>query len=108
MKTIKRTRSFGEHLRYLREKSGFTLKIVSEKISIDISLLAKIERNERQPTKLIIRQIADLFQVDIQELQNDILSDLIAYKILEEEADISILKVAEDKVKYLKTVHHGK
>jgi transcriptional regulator with XRE-family HTH domain len=108
MKTIKRTRSFGEHLRHLREKSGFTLKIVSEKISIDISLLAKIERNERQPTKVIIKQIADLFEVDIQELQNDILSDLIAYKILEEEADISILKVAEDKVKYLKTVHHGK
>jgi hypothetical protein len=33
---------------------------------------------------------------------------VIAYKILDEEADLSILKVAEEKVKYLKTVHHGK
>jgi len=108
IKKMKRTRSFGEHLRHLREESGFTLKMVSEQIHIDISLLAKIERNERQPTKVIIREIANFFQVDLQELQNDILSDIIAYKILEEEADISILKVAEDKVKYLKTVHNGK
>lgn len=107
-KKMKRTRSFGEHLRHLREESGFTLKMVSEHIHIDISLLAKIERNERQPTKVIIREIANFFQVDLQELQNDILSDIIAYKILEEEADISILKVAEDKVKYLKAVHNGK
>ena len=68
----------------------------------------KIERNERQPTKQIIKQVADFFKVDAKELQNDFLSDVIAYKILDEEADLSILKVAEEKVKYLKTVHNGK
>jgi len=43
-----------------------------------------------------------------KELQNYYLSDQIAYKILDEEADLSILKDAEEKVKYLKTVHNGK
>jgi hypothetical protein len=33
---------------------------------------------------------------------------LFAYKILDEEADLSILKVAEEKVIYLKAVHNGK
>ena len=108
MATIKKTKSFGEHLRHLREEAGLTLKFVSEQISIDTSLLAKIERNERQPTKQIIKQVADFFKVDEKELQNDFLSDQIAYKILDEEADLSILKVAEEKVKYLKTVHNGK
>jgi len=108
MTTIKKTKSFGEHLRNLREEKGLTLKFVSEQISIDTSLLAKIERNERQPTKQIIKQVADFFKVDEKELQNDFLSDQIAYKILDEEADLSILKVAEEKVKYLKTVHYGK
>ena len=108
MPTIKKTKSFGEHLRNLREDAGFTLKFVSEQISIDTSLLAKIERNERQPTQQIIIQVADFFKVDKKELQNDFLSDQIAYKILDEEADLSILKVAEEKVKYLKTVHNGK
>jgi hypothetical protein len=40
--------------------------------------------------------------------RNDLLSDQIAYKILDEEADLSILKVAEEKVIYLKAVHNGK
>jgi transcriptional regulator with XRE-family HTH domain len=103
MTTIKKIISFGEHLRHLREEAGLTLKFVSEQINIDTSLLAKIERNERQPTKQIIKQVADFFSVDEKELQNDFLSDLIAYKIIDEKADLSILKVAEKKVEYLTT-----
>jgi hypothetical protein len=41
-------------------------------------------------------------------LQYGFLSDVIAYKILDEEDRFNILKVAEEKVKYLKTVHNGK
>jgi len=108
MPTIIKTKSSGEHLRDLREKSDLTLKSVAEKIKVDPSLLAKIERNERQPTKQIIIEIAEYFKVNKKELQNNFLSDQIAYKILDEEADLSILKVAEQKVKYLKTIYHGK
>ena len=108
MATVKKIKSFGEHLRNLREKSGLTLKSVSEQVSIDTSLLAKIERNERQPTKQIIKQLSDLFKVDEKILQNDFLSNQIAFIILDEKADLSILKVAKEKVKYLKTVHNEK
>ncbi len=108
MATIKNAKTFGEHLRTLREEAGLTLKFVSQQFSIDTSLLAKIERNERQPTKQIIRQIADFYEVNEKELQNQFLSDQIANKILDEDADISILKVAEEKVKYFKTVNNGK
>jgi transcriptional regulator with XRE-family HTH domain len=108
MTTIKKTISFGEHLRTLRENAGLTLKSVAEQINIDTSLLAKIERNERQPTKQIIKQVSEYFNVDEKELQNNFLSDQIAYKILDQEADLNILKVAEEKVKYLKTVQNGK
>jgi transcriptional regulator with XRE-family HTH domain len=103
MATIKKIKSFGEHLRHLREEADLTLKFVSVQIGIDTSLLAKIERNERQPTKQIIRKVANFFKVDEKELQNDFLSDVIAYKILDVEDDLSILKVAEEKVKYLKS-----
>jgi transcriptional regulator with XRE-family HTH domain len=108
MATIEEIKSFGEHLRNLREGADMTLKFVSEQISIDTSLLAKIERSQRQPTKQIIKKAANFFKVDEKELQNYFLSDQIAYKILSEEADLSILKVAEEKVKYLKTVYNGK
>ena len=58
MLTIKKTESFGEHIRTLREDARLTLKSVAEQINIDTSLLAKIERNERQPTKqrIIVQQ----------------------------------------------------
>lgn len=103
MASVKKYNSFGENLRTLREEAGQTLKTVAEQINIDISLLAKIERNERQPTKQLIKQMATFFKVDEKELQNEFLSDQIAYKILDEEADLNILKVAEEKVSYLKT-----
>ena len=108
MTTIKNITSFGEHLRNLRENQSLTLKNVAEQIGIDTSLLAKIERNERQPTKQIIKQVSEFFKCNEQELLNNFLSDQIAYKIMDEEADIEILKVAEEKVKYLKTVKNGK
>lgn len=76
-------------------------------LDIDPSLLAKIERNERQPTKQLIKAVADYFKTDEKELQNEFLSDQIAYKILDEEADLAILKVAEQKVYYLKTKRNG-
>jgi transcriptional regulator with XRE-family HTH domain len=107
MATVKRFTTFGEHLRTLREEAQQTLREVANSIGIDPSLLAKIERNERQPTKQIIKDVATFFKVDAKELQNEFLSDQIAYKILDEEADLDILKVAEKKVSYLKTLRNG-
>ena len=103
MATIKKTKSFGEHLRHLREEAGLTLKFVSEQIGIDTSLLAKIERNERQATKEQIKQMALFFKVNEKQLLKEFLSDQFAYKMIEEEADLDTFKVAEAKVAYYKT-----
>lgn len=99
--------TFGEQLRVLRVEAEQSLREVASHIDIDPSLLAKIERNERQPTKQLIKAVADYFNADEKELQNEFLSDQIAYKILDEEADLTILKVAEQKVSYLKTKRNG-
>ncbi len=98
--------SFGEHLRTLRIDTALPLREVASHIGIDHSLLAKIERNERQPTKQLIKQFAAYFSVSEKELQNEFLSDQIAYKIFDENADLGILKAAEKKVSYLKTKHN--
>lgn len=97
-------KTFGNHLRSLREEAHMTLKDVSKAIHVDMSLLAKIERSERQPTKDFINKVAQLFNMNEKLLYNEFLSDVIAYKILDEEADISILKIAESKVSYLKSI----
>lgn len=107
MAILKKHTTFGEHLRQLRETAGMTLREVAANIEIDPSLLAKIERNQRQPTKQLIKNVSTFFEVDEKQLLDEFLSDQIAYKILDEEADLNILKVAEEKVSYLKTLRNG-
>lgn len=94
--------NLGEQLRTLREDTNLSLRDVSSQIGIDASLLGKIERNERQPTKEQIKQISNFFKVDAKSLIVELLSNQIAYKILDEEVDLNILRVAEEKVEYLK------
>ncbi|NDA64816.1 MAG: XRE family transcriptional regulator [Chitinophagia bacterium] len=98
----KQVATFGEQVRTLREEANLSLRGVAEQIGIDTSLLGKIERNERQPTKEQIKQVAKFFKLDEKELIRELLSDQFAYRILEEEADLDTLKVAEKKVEYLK------
>jgi transcriptional regulator with XRE-family HTH domain len=64
MAAVKKHTTFGEQLRQLRETAGMTLREVAANIEIDPSLLAKIERNQRQPTKHLIKNIAD-FNYDL-------------------------------------------
>ena len=99
----KKMATFGEQIRLLREEAKLSLREVAEQIGIDTSLLGKIERNDRQPTKEQIKLVAKFFNLDEKDLMKEFLSDQIAYKIMEEEADIDTLKVAEKKIQYLKT-----
>lgn len=107
MEQLKTRMNFGEYLRSLRVSAGLTLKEVATTIRIDSSLLAKIERNQRQPTKHLIKSLASFFKKDEKELLTEFLSDRIAYKILDEEGDLNILKVAEEKLSYFKTLSHS-
>ena len=95
--------SFGEQLRSLRKQKKMSLREVATEIGIDTSLLGKIERNERQATKEQIKLVAKFFKYDVQLLIEENLSDQLAYKIIEADADREILKVAEQKIEYLKT-----
>lgn len=100
--TKKSIATVGEQLRTLRENANLSLREVASNIGIDTSLLGKIERNERQPTKEQIKHVAAFFKVNEKQLIKELLSDQFAYKIIEEEADLDTLKVAEEKVEYLK------
>ncbi|MDR1197720.1 MAG: helix-turn-helix domain-containing protein [Prevotellaceae bacterium] len=95
--------TFGEYIRQLRINAGLPIRKIAAQLDIDSSLLGRIERNERQANKDIIVGIAQIFNQNEQDLFQRFLSDQIAYKILDEDADIGVLKVAEQKVEYLKS-----
>lgn len=93
-------KSFGETIRDLRIENHLTLRQVADHLKIDISMLGKIEKNSRNPSKQFIKDISNLFSIDEDLLTVAHLSDTVAYSILDEELATEVLKVAEEKINY--------
>jgi len=101
---MKTEKTFGETIKKLREAKNLPLREVAEAVNIDTSMLGKIEKNNRKPTKQLIEKFAKFFNVSEKKLIIVFLSDTIAYKVMDDENFArEVLKVAERKVMYLKT-----
>jgi len=75
MKKAKLT-TFGEYIRILREQTELSLRSVALDLNIDPSLLGKIERNERQPTKDFIKQVALFYKINENTLMPQFRKDI--------------------------------
>lgn len=95
--------TFGETLRKLREDDGMPLRKLAALLDIDQSTLSKIERNERNANADLIEKLSKIFNTDKKELHINFISEKVAYELLDEESSIDILKVAEEKIEYLKS-----
>lgn len=98
--------SFGEYIRKLRDISQLPLRKVAADLDIDPSTLSKIERGERIANKDMLPCLAKIFKVKEEILCTILLSDKVAYELLEEKNTKEILKVAEDKIEYLRIKKH--
>lgn len=95
--------TIGQILRSKRQALGLLLRQVSAYVDIDQAILSKIERNERKPTKEMLGKLSEILQIDKDELLIQFISDKIAYEIANEDSATKMLKVAEKKIKYLKS-----
>jgi len=98
---MKIDKSTGEILREKREKKGLLLRHVSAKLDIDTAILSKIERSERKATKEQILKLAEVLDLDTDDLLIQYLSEKILYEIKDEELGSKALKIAEQKMKYI-------
>ncbi|MCB0604361.1 MAG: helix-turn-helix transcriptional regulator [Saprospiraceae bacterium] len=94
--------TIGEKLRELRESKELPLRKVSALLDIDIAILSKMERGERKLTKDIVLKLAEIYGHNADELLVLFLSDKIMCEIQDEDLGEKALKVAEQRVKYLK------
>ncbi len=96
-------KNIGQTLRELRESKGLLLREVGAALSIDQTLLSKIEHNDRMPTKEQVNALSEFYK----DKKNDViiawLSDKLVYEIQDEDLGLAAMKVAEQKIKYLKT-----
>lgn len=95
--------TIGEVLRETREKKGLLLRQVSALLDIDMAILSKVERGERKATKEQIVKLAEILDLDKEELLIHYLSEKIAYELVDEDVASQALRVAEERVEYLKS-----
>ncbi len=94
--------NIGELIRKLREKEGYPLRKVAAFLDIDQAVLSKIERGQRKLSKEQVIKLADFFNYSEKEMLITYLSDQIIYEIGEDKYAKEALKVAEERIEYLK------
>jgi transcriptional regulator with XRE-family HTH domain len=96
-------KNIGDTLRALRESKGLLLREVGAELSLDPTLLSKIERNDRMPTKEQVKALSEFYKDKKNEVLIAWLSDKLVYEVQDEDLGLVAMKVAEKKIEYLKT-----
>lgn len=96
---MKQSKLVGELLREKREEQGLLLRQVSAKVNIDTAILSKIERSERKASKEQILNLAEILDLNKEDILVQYLSEKILNEIKDEELGEKALKVAKQKIK---------
>ena len=68
---------FGTYIHDLHKEKKYSLKIVADKLKIDISLLSKIENGERQLQSHMLNGLSEIFDLDYKKMQIQLLNQKI-------------------------------
>ncbi len=96
---------FGEYIRKLRVDNELTLTQLAAKLGIDSANLSKIETGKRDFDEKRISILAAVFNLNPEELKEELLSEKIAQKLYKLDCSEKVLYLAEQKVKYLRHKH---
>ncbi|MFA5650949.1 MAG: nucleotidyltransferase domain-containing protein [Proteiniphilum sp.] len=94
------SKTIGTILRELRSEKGLLLREVGAELSIDPTILSKIERNERMPTREQVKVLADFYREQKNEVIIAWLSDKLVNEVQDEDLALQAIQVAEEKVAY--------
>jgi transcriptional regulator with XRE-family HTH domain len=95
-------KSFGEYIRDARTSLGLLLREVAAKMQIDPSLLSRIERGDKRPTREQVIQLASILKEREDELIVHYLSDRVVYELKGERLALKAMQAAEKKIAYLR------
>ncbi|HSH65398.1 MAG TPA: helix-turn-helix transcriptional regulator, partial [Bacteroidia bacterium] len=100
-------KTIGEKIRELREEHGLLLRQIAAQLEIDPSLLSKIERGDKRPTREQILMLEDLLKTKKDELLVLYLSDKVVYELKDEVIALKAMHIAEKKINYLMKEKNG-
>lgn len=97
--------TFGDYIKELRTSNNLTLTQLAAKLDLDSANLSKIENGKRDFDEKRLGLLSNTFKIEINELKKEFYGDFIARKIYDSNCSQEILMVAEEKVKYLRSVN---
>ena len=97
--------TFGEYIRLLRTEKDFTLTQLAAKLNLDSANLSKIENGIRDFDEKRLPKLARIFGLNLKELREEYITDQLGKKIYESNCTSQLLKVAEEKAEYRRTLN---
>jgi len=95
-------KTIGTTLRELREEKGLLLREVGAKLSLDPTILSKIEQDKRMPTRVQVKALSDFYKDQKNKIIIAWLSDKLYYEVQDEDLALQAIQMAEEKIKYNK------
>lgn len=95
-------KNFGEFIRNERNSRGLLLREVAAQLRIDPSLLSRIERGNKRPTRKLVVALASVLKADENSFLIHYLSDRVVYELKGEKLAIKAMQAAEKKIAYLR------
>ncbi len=90
--------ALGERLRDLRKQRKEPLRIVAAAISIDSTLLSKIERGERLPTEAQAGRFAEYFDVPADDLSAQVIAEKIVAEYGDKATILQAIKIVRERI----------
>lgn len=87
-------------IRNARLEKGWKLKDLAQSMGVDQALISKYESGNRIPSKDQVRKLANLLELDLEELMIQWLSEKIIYDIGDDELALKAMMVAEERLRY--------
>lgn len=97
--------SFGHYVKTEREKREWTQTDFGAKIGINSSAISRIENGTQKFSKAKLPKLAELLGVNIQEIKDLFYADKFANEAYKNKCSDKVFMVAENTVRYLKTVN---
>jgi transcriptional regulator with XRE-family HTH domain len=97
--------TFGDYIKELRTANGFTLTQLAAKLELDSANLSKIENGKRDFDEKRLTLLANAFNLDFEQIKTKYFGELIALKLYENNCSEEVLMIAEERVKYLRSIN---
>lgn len=91
-------KTLGQSLRELRKSRGLLIREVAAQLGIDPSLLSRIERGDKKPTRAQVIQLSEILQANPRDMLADYLSERVVSTLRDEDVALEAILLAEQKI----------